>query len=183
MCIFCEIAAGNIPSAKVFENDKILAFRDINPQAPVHVLVIPKEHIPSADGINRENSGIISEIFENIPLIASSEGLKNGYRIGSRIIDRMNAAALSASPGLRKSLKRRLPGTRIIEFAGIASGVHTATDEAMRTAITTARGSAPRVLAMLHPIGQNSAQVAVLLITCVRHHTVSQRTAISSIGP
>ena len=81
MCIFCEIVAGNIPSSKVFENEKIYAFRDINPQAPVHVLVIPKEHIPSADGVNHDNSGVISEIFENIPRIACSEGLKNGYRI------------------------------------------------------------------------------------------------------
>ncbi len=81
MCIFCEIAAGRIPSAMVYKNEKIYAFRDINPQAPVHVLVIPRQHIPSADGVTCENSRLVAEIFEHIPEIAASEGLKNGYRI------------------------------------------------------------------------------------------------------
>lgn len=80
-CLFCSIIKGDIPSTKVYEDDKILAFRDINPQAPVHVLVIPKEHIPSMDGVNAENSGIIAYIFENIPKIAKAEGLTNGYRV------------------------------------------------------------------------------------------------------
>ncbi len=80
-CLFCSIIKGDIPSTKVYEDDKILAFRDINPQAPVHVLVIPKEHIPSMDGVTAENSGIIAYIFENIPKIAKAEGLTNGYRV------------------------------------------------------------------------------------------------------
>lgn len=80
-CLFCSIAEGSIPSAKVYEDDKMLAFRDINPQAPTHILVIPKEHIPSVDGINSENSSIVAAIFEKIPLIAANEGLKNGYRV------------------------------------------------------------------------------------------------------
>ena len=80
-CIFCKIAAGEIPSAKVFENERIYAFRDINPQAPVHVLVIPKEHICSADGITAANSALVAEIFETIPAIAAKEGLTNGYRV------------------------------------------------------------------------------------------------------
>lgn len=83
MCIFCKIAAGEIPSSKVYEDDKILAFRDINPQAPVHVLVIPKTHIPSLDGINEDNADIVAHIFTMIPKIAAAEGLTNGYRLVS----------------------------------------------------------------------------------------------------
>ena len=83
MCIFCKIAAGEIPSTKVYEDETILAFRDINPQAPTHILVIPKAHIPSVDGVNAENSGLVAHIFEVIPAIAEKEGLVNGYRVVS----------------------------------------------------------------------------------------------------
>ena len=81
MCLFCRIVSGEIPSAKVYEDDKILAFRDINPQAPVHILVIPKQHIPSLSGVTPENSAVISHLFERIPAIAAEAGLKNGYRL------------------------------------------------------------------------------------------------------
>ena len=81
MCLFCKIASGEIPSNKVYEDDLILAFRDINPQAPVHVLVIPKTHIPSLDGITAENLSLVAHIFENIPGIAKAAGLTNGYRL------------------------------------------------------------------------------------------------------
>ena len=80
-CIFCKIVDGVIPSNKVYEDDVMLAFRDINPQAPVHVLVIPKTHIASLDGITAENSDIVKKIFEKIPEIASLAGAKNGYRL------------------------------------------------------------------------------------------------------
>ena len=80
-CIFCKIIAGEIPSAKVYEDEYVYAFRDINPQTPVHVLVVPKEHIESADAIGGENSKYVSAIFEAIPKIAAAEGLKNGYRV------------------------------------------------------------------------------------------------------
>lgn len=80
-CLFCKILAGDIPSAKVYENEWVYAFRDINPQAPVHVLVIPKEHICCADAINADNSGLVAKIFEAIPVIAKQEGLTNGYRV------------------------------------------------------------------------------------------------------
>ena len=83
MCIFCKIAAGEIPSTKVYEDDRILAFRDIAPMAPTHILVIPKEHIPSVDGITEENCSIVSHIFTTIPKIAAAEGLTNGYRVVS----------------------------------------------------------------------------------------------------
>ena len=80
-CLFCKIAAGTIPSTKVYEDDQILAFRDIAPMAPTHILVIPKTHIPSVDGITAENSALVAKIFEVIPKIAAEEGLVNGYRV------------------------------------------------------------------------------------------------------
>ena len=86
-CIFCKIAAGEIPSTKVFENEKVLAFKDLNPQAPVHILVIPKAHIASADEINADNATLVSDIFAVIPTIAKSAGLTNGYRIITNIGD------------------------------------------------------------------------------------------------
>ena len=82
-CIFCKIIAGDIPSQKVYEDESIFAFRDINPQAPVHILVIPKAHIPSVDGVSAENSAVVAHIFEVIPQIAAAEGLANGYRVVS----------------------------------------------------------------------------------------------------
>lgn len=80
-CLFCKIIAGEIPSAKVYENEWVYAFRDIAPMAPVHVLVVPKEHICCADGIHAENSHNVARIFEAIPKIAAAEGLTNGYRV------------------------------------------------------------------------------------------------------
>ncbi len=80
-CLFCEIIKGNIPSSKVYEDEYVYAFRDINPQAPVHILVVPKVHIPSADGIDSENSVYVAKIFEKIPEIAKSESLDGGYRV------------------------------------------------------------------------------------------------------
>ena len=82
-CLFCKIIAGEIPSTKVYEDETVLAFRDINPQAPTHILVIPKAHIPSVDGITAENSAVVAHIFEVIPTIAATEKLENGYRVVS----------------------------------------------------------------------------------------------------
>ena len=80
-CLFCKIIAGDIPSSKVYEDDTVYAFRDINPMAPVHILIVPKQHVASADGVNTENSAAVARIFEVIPQIAASEGLTNGYRV------------------------------------------------------------------------------------------------------
>ena len=80
-CLFCKIIDGVIPSNKVYEDDKILAFRDINPQAPSHILVIPKCHIPSVDGIDSENQELVGYLFSKIPEIAKAEGLAGGYRV------------------------------------------------------------------------------------------------------
>ena len=82
-CLFCKIAAGDIPSTKVYEDELVYAFRDIAPQAPTHILVIPKAHIGSVNEITAENSGIVSHIFEVIPEIAKAEGLTGGYRVVS----------------------------------------------------------------------------------------------------
>ena len=80
-CLFCKIVNGQIPSNKVYEDERILAFYDINPEAKVHVLVIPKKHIECANEITAENSSEVAYIFENIPKIASKAGITNGYRI------------------------------------------------------------------------------------------------------
>jgi histidine triad (HIT) family protein len=80
-CIFCKIVAGEIPSSKVYEDESVYAFRDIQPQAPVHVLVVPKAHVASADEITGENAELVAKIFAAIPKIAKAEGLANGYRV------------------------------------------------------------------------------------------------------
>ena len=83
MCLFCKIIAGDIPSTKVYEDETVYAFRDINPQAPTHVLVVPKAHIESCNGITADNSAVVAHIFTVIPQIAKAEGLENGYRVVS----------------------------------------------------------------------------------------------------
>ena len=82
-CLFCKIIAGEIPSTKVYEDDSVLAFRDIAPQAPSHILVIPKAHIGSVAEVNAENAAVVAHIFTVIPRIAKEEGLENGYRVVS----------------------------------------------------------------------------------------------------
>ena len=86
-CLFCKIVAGEIPSTKVYEDEKILAFRDIAPMAPVHILVIPKTHIGSVAEISGENSAVVAHIFEAIAQIAKAEGLTDGYRVVSNCGD------------------------------------------------------------------------------------------------
>lgn len=80
-CLFCSIIKGEIPSKKVYEDDMVYAFRDINPMAPTHILIVPKCHIQSADEVTEENSRYVAHIFEVIPKIAKAEGLTNGYRV------------------------------------------------------------------------------------------------------
>ncbi len=81
-CLFCKIAAGEIPSTKVYEDELVYAFRDIEPQAPVHVLIIPKEHIKSANELNEENAQVVAHIYAVAAKIAKAEGVaENGYRI------------------------------------------------------------------------------------------------------
>ena len=84
-CLFCKIIKGEIPSKMVYEDNFVYSFYDINPQAPVHVLVIPKKHIESVDQVNTSNSSVVAHIFESIPLIAKKCGLENGYRVVSNV--------------------------------------------------------------------------------------------------
>ena len=82
-CLFCKIIRGEIPSTKVYEDEQVLAFRDIAPQAPTHILVIPKTHIGSVAELNEENAQVVAHIFTVIAQVAEKEGLVNGYRVVS----------------------------------------------------------------------------------------------------
>ena len=101
-CLFCKIAAGEIPSNKVYEDDDLLAFYDIDPQAPVHILIIPKEHISSIDEINEDNCAVVGRVFT---LAASSVIMYKVYL----------AASLSKSLGLEK-------GYRVVSNCGSDAG-------------------------------------------------------------
>ena len=80
-CLFCSIAAGAIPCSKLYEDDSVLAFADIDPKAPFHALLIPKQHIPSAAAITAENSGVIAHLYEVAASLAAEHKLENGFRI------------------------------------------------------------------------------------------------------
>ena len=80
-CLFCKIIQGENPSNKVYEDESVFAFRDIAPQAPVHILVIPKTHVASAAQISGENSQLVARCFEAIAQIAKAEGLEKGFRV------------------------------------------------------------------------------------------------------
>ena len=84
-CVFCKIVAGEIPSSKVYEDDRCLAFRDLDPKAPTHILVIPKEHIQSVDAVTSGNSGVVAHIFTVIPGIMKELGVTGGYRVITNI--------------------------------------------------------------------------------------------------
>ena len=86
-CLFCKIIAGEIPSAKVYENEDVFAFRDINPQAPTHVLVVPREHIASVGAIDDANSRLAAKCIEAAAVIARQEGLTGGFRLVSNCGD------------------------------------------------------------------------------------------------
>ncbi len=86
-CLFCKIAAGEIPSTKVYEDDTVLAFNDINPEAPVHILLIPKQHIASMAEIKPENSTVVAHIFEVAAEIAAEKGFSDGFRVVSNCGD------------------------------------------------------------------------------------------------
>ena len=89
-CLFCKIISGEIPSKKVFENDKVYAFYDIAPQAPVHVVVVPKEHIESANAITKENSVSVADVFGAVPQIAQRLGIDES---GDRVVNNCGSDA------------------------------------------------------------------------------------------
>ena len=84
-CLFCKIADGEIPANKLYEDQWMTAFYDIDPQAPVHFLVIPKQHIGSVSEIDGDNSQTVARIFERIAVLAKELGLKDGYRVVTNI--------------------------------------------------------------------------------------------------
>lgn len=84
-CLFCKIAKGEIPSTMLYEDDDIIAFRDIDPQAPVHILLVPKQHIQSAEQLTQENGPLLGKIFEVAAKLYQQEGGANGYRIVTNI--------------------------------------------------------------------------------------------------
>ena len=86
-CLFCKIIAGDIPSAKVYEDEKVYAFRDINPQAPTHVLVIPKQHVTGMSGIDAADDALLAACLRACKKVAELESLGNGFRVVSNCGD------------------------------------------------------------------------------------------------
>ena len=84
-CLFCKIASGEIPSKKLYEDEQVVAFYDINPQAKVHFLVVPKKHIVSAAALTEEDGALLGHIFAVIAKLAAEQGLNNGYRVISNV--------------------------------------------------------------------------------------------------
>lgn len=80
-CLFCKIIRREIPSDFIYEDDKVVAFKDINPQAPVHFLIIPKEHIESADNLEENHKELVGHIYLTAKKLAEENGLENGYRV------------------------------------------------------------------------------------------------------
>jgi histidine triad (HIT) family protein len=80
-CIFCKIARGEIPSTKRYEDEDVIAFNDLNPQSPVHILVVPKQHIESAADITADNAPLVAKCFEAIAKLAKENNLQNGFRV------------------------------------------------------------------------------------------------------
>ena len=86
-CVFCKIVNGDIPAAKVYEDDTVLAFKDLDPQAPTHLLVIPKQHIRSLAEIDESNSAVVAHIAEVIAKLAKDLDMKDGFRVVSNCGD------------------------------------------------------------------------------------------------
>ena len=100
-CLFCKIAAGEIPSKKAYEDDEVLAFYDIAPQAPVHVLVIPKRHIESAQTLTNEDGALLCHMFEMVRTLAAELGVADG---GYRVVPNVGQAAGQSVPHLHLHL-------------------------------------------------------------------------------
>ena len=85
MCVFCKIISGEIPSEKVYESENVVVFKDINPMAPVHILIIPKVHIEGANALDADNVGVVSEIMLAARQLAESFNLDNGWRLVTNV--------------------------------------------------------------------------------------------------
>lgn len=84
-CLFCKIVADEIPSDQLFADDDVIAFRDIHPQAPTHVLVVPRRHVPDVDTLADEDQGLLSKLFAAVRRVAELEGLAKGYRVVTNV--------------------------------------------------------------------------------------------------
>jgi histidine triad (HIT) family protein len=85
-CLFCRIIAGSVPSTAVLETEHCYAFRDINPAAPVHVLVVPREHLGSVEDVGSNRAGLLGDLFDAIKAVAAKEGIaESGYRVVTNI--------------------------------------------------------------------------------------------------
>lgn len=84
-CLFCKIAAGEIPSDTVYRSDEVVAFRDINPAAPTHVLVIPVRHVASAAELGEDDGALLAEIFRTMATLSEQEGLTGGWRVVTNV--------------------------------------------------------------------------------------------------
>ena len=105
-CLFCKIIAGDIPSDKVYEDEYVFAFRDIAPQAPFNVLIVPKKHVKSATDINEENSVLMAKCFEAVNKIAAQEGVEN-----FRLINNCGEAAGQTVPHIHFHMLSGMPLT------------------------------------------------------------------------
>jgi histidine triad (HIT) family protein len=84
-CLFCRIGKGEVPADVVLDTDDVLAFRDINPQAPTHVLVIPRDHIPSLEAVSERHAGLLANLVGAINQIARQEGIAGGFRVVTNV--------------------------------------------------------------------------------------------------
>ena len=84
-CLFCKIAAGEIPSNKLYEDEELIAFYDIDPQAPLHFLVVPKQHITSAQELSEENAALLGHIYGVIARLCREQGCEKGYRVVTNV--------------------------------------------------------------------------------------------------
>ena len=84
-CLFCKIAAGDVPSETVYRSDEVVAFRDINPAAPTHILVIPVRHVASAAELGPSDGALLGEIFQTMATLANDEGLSGGWRVVTNV--------------------------------------------------------------------------------------------------
>ena len=84
-CLFCRIVAGEIPSDRVLENDDVIAFRDVHPQAPTHVLVVPRRHVPDIDSLADDEADLLAAVFAAVRRVAEHERLAKGYRVVTNV--------------------------------------------------------------------------------------------------
>lgn len=113
-CVFCKIARGEIPSKKVYEDDDLFAFHDIHPQAPVHFMIIPKQHIASLDHADASHAGVLGKLFAKAGDMARSQGLTDGFRtvvntgrVGRQEVYHLHVHVLGGTEPLGSGMNRK----------------------------------------------------------------------------